>query len=1073
MPLNKQQMRMGHSEGHTDVCYEETGKHILTCGSDGDIRIWKSMDDDDPESVSVGDVAYAIALKNNRLYTASEANTIQAHTFPEGSPDGIVTRFTAPVTHFCLSQDGEKLLAGASDFSMKCIDIEGTNQKSFHGHNAPVLSVAIDPKNEYIASSSCDGTLKIWNIADQSWEKSVSLIPKCSDVSLSKTLCRLSWKPQSGEFLAVPIEKEVQIYERDSWDVTFTLTPQDVGGFVSLTAWSPCGQFLASANTDGNICIWDIITKKCIDRTKHNKGLAISGMAWNPANGNEIAYTDVMGQVGVLDNVIPPDRKTELQVPVFKQSADLFDDDAVDEDFLDAITQAEVENASKKPVNEEEDGDDVMPIMQHKRIMQIQDDDNSVDGSSRAGDDGVSIASGALDSIVPQPAYEGLKPTPLQKPFIPAATPVHLSSRFMKWNSVGIIRCYETEEESSIDVEFHDTSVHHAMHFDNQLNRTMADLSAEAVLLGSESSGDVQSQVVCYHFASWDNQKEWTTSMPKGENIKTLTLGHGWLAVATDKRLVRLFSIGGMQREVIALPGPVVCIAGHGNQLIIVYHAGTGVPGEQCLGVQLLHVGGRKKCCIVSGDRLPVSPKATLVWLGCLNCVKDVQLNGCLTQSSFWLMFLPYFTSVTPDFGLLYGFSCLATKSRSDHFWVVGLNENPQQLRCIQCKGAPFPPTLPRPAVMILPFQIPLCDLDTEKGIMEEAYWRADTLSKHINYSVSQGYEIDEMCKAQSDREKQDNIMKLFALACRTDREYRAAEICQLMTSQHAVSLAIKYASRSRRMALAERLNQLAQQMMEEVMAADEMEEEEEEHDGYYANTTNSVGRGKNSVERSTLSQSRVLAHHTSRQDGNDEAEKEEEGMEDDGGDYNDDDDGMPEMKSRKAPAIHIKPKKEVITSAFPSSQTRKNPFKRTSSETQVASKGSSVFDGMKKTTKLKAKSPPEKPSEPKQKKGKTQSTLFVNMKSPTPKEKDENVKEVVEESTPSKKTPSAFSYWLSENRSSLAEENAELSESDLIKLATQRWRSLLPEEKKEWGAKAKLLVQSSEADTEPKENAI
>ena len=54
-----------------------------------------------------------------------------------------------------------------------------------------------------------------------------------------------------------------------------------------------------------------------------------------------------------------------------------------------------------------------------------------------------------------------------------------------------MVRCYETDDESSIDVEFHDTSVHHALHFDNQLNHTMADLSTEAVVLGCESIDDM------------------------------------------------------------------------------------------------------------------------------------------------------------------------------------------------------------------------------------------------------------------------------------------------------------------------------------------------------------------------------------------------------------------------------------------------------------------------------------------------------------------------------------------------------------------------------------------------------
>lgn len=39
--------------------------------------------------------------------------------------------------------------------------------------------------------------------------------------------------------------------------------------------------------------------------------------------------------------------------------------------------------------------------------------------------------------------------------------------------------------------------------------------------------------------------------------------------------------------------------------------------------------------------------------------------------------------------------------------------------RCIPCKGARFPPTLPRPAVAILSFKLPYCQVTTEKGQME------------------------------------------------------------------------------------------------------------------------------------------------------------------------------------------------------------------------------------------------------------------------------------------------------------------------------------------------------------------
>ena len=58
---------------------------------------------------------------------------------------------------------------------------------------------------------------------------------------------------------------------------------------------------------------------------------------------------------------------------------------------------------------------------------------------------------------------------------------------FQVWNSVGIIVQYNTDEENSINVEFHDTAVHHSIHITNTLNHTMATLSDEAVLLACET----------------------------------------------------------------------------------------------------------------------------------------------------------------------------------------------------------------------------------------------------------------------------------------------------------------------------------------------------------------------------------------------------------------------------------------------------------------------------------------------------------------------------------------------------------------------------------------------------------
>ena len=77
----------------------------------------------------------------------------------------------------------------------------------------------------------------------------------------------------------------------------------------------------------------------------------------------------------------------------------------------------------------------------------------------------------------------------------------------------------------------------------------------------------------------------------------------------------------------------------------------------------------------------------------------------------------------------------------------------------------------------------------------------------------------------------------MFQLACKTDREFRAVELCEMMPSSHTMQLAIKYASRLKRLTLAQRISELARHRVEEELAKihhqeqHQAEEDEEEAD--------------------------------------------------------------------------------------------------------------------------------------------------------------------------------------------------------------------------------------------------
>uniref|UniRef100_A0A9L0T5B3 WD repeat and HMG-box DNA-binding protein 1 n=1 Tax=Equus caballus TaxID=9796 RepID=A0A9L0T5B3_HORSE len=1040
MPATQKPMRYGHTEGHTDVCFDDSGSCIVTCGSDGDVRIWEDLDDDDPKSINVGEKAYSCALKNGKLVTAVSNNTVQVHTFPEGVPDGILTRFTTNANHVVFNGDGAKIAAGSSDFLVKVVDVEDcSQQKTFRGHDAPVLSLSFDPKDIYLASSSCDGSVRVWQISDQTCAVSWPLLQKCNDVINAKSICRLAWQPKSGKTL-------------------------------NIVTWSPCGQYLAAGSINGLIIVWNVETKDCLERVKHEKGYAVCGLAWHPTCG-QIAYTDAEGNLGLLENVCDHNGKassSKVSSRVEKDYNDLFDGDDTSNagDFLND-NAVETPSFSKGIINDDEDDDNLMLASGRPRQRShiLEDDENSVDvtmlktGSGLLKEEEEDDQAGGIHNLPlvtsHRPFYDGPMPTPRQKPFQSGSTPLHLTHRFMVWNSVGIIRCYNDEQDNAIDVEFHDTSIHHATHLSNTLNYTVADLSHEAILLACESTDELASKLHCLHFSSWDSSKEWIVDMPQNEDVEAICLGQGWAAAASSALLLRLFTIGGVQKEVFSLLGPVVSMAGHGEQLLIVYHRGTGFDGDQCLGVQLLELGKEKKQ-ILYGDPLPLTRKSYLVWVGF-----SAEGTPCYVDSEGIVRML------NRGFGNTWTPVCNTRehcKGKSDHYWVVGIHENPQQLRCIPCKGSRFPPTLPRPAVAILSFKLPYCQIATEKGQMEEQFWRSVMFHNHLDYLAKNGYEYEESTKNQAIKEQQELLMKMLALSCKLEREFRCVELADLMT-QNAVNLAIKYASRSRRLILAQRLSELAAEKAAE-LAATQVEQDKEEEEDFrkklnagYSNTATewsqpSLGNQVEEDEEDTGEVDDVEEKPEIRKHGQNPFSK--------------------SANSADVPAI----KSGAVTS---SSQGRVNPFKISANSKEPAisvnSRSANILDNMNKSSRKSLvlnrgtnneKSPVIKPLVPKPK-SKQASAASYFQKTTSQDDKTEEVKEqnpkssssetpaVCPQNTENQRPKTGFQMWLEENRSNILSDNPDfVDEADIIKEGMIRFRALSTDERKAWATKGK-----------------
>ncbi|XP_014251376.1 WD repeat and HMG-box DNA-binding protein 1 [Cimex lectularius] len=778
-------LRYAHSEGHTDLCYTSDFKYIITCGSEGDVRVWNGVDDVDQKDICAGERAWSLAQKGKNLYVGTEINVVQSYTFPGLETDGIITRFTAPVTQIDVSCDGQKLVAGSCDMMVHVVDLSTLECVRLIGHKAPVLSVCFDPKMEYVVSSGCDGFVKIWSLAINDVIHQWDCLNKTNSFEASKTLCRMHFQ-KGGTLLAVPLHKSVVLYERGSWNQVQTFGDELFDGY-SIVKFSPCGTKLAAGTFQGSLLVWEVTSEKLLKKERDENVQAITGIAWRK-DSSGVVFCNSSGQLG------------DLEIP---QST------TMDEDDYD--TRAPEDIPISEPIFDDDEDDDENVISLEKIKAQSGFLDNNASPSGKNDD-----SEDEKESVTSAPAKYHSPISELQQAFQPTSTPTHLQQRFMVWNGVGIIRQFNTDEVNEIDVEFHDTSNNYNVRLNNLLNHTMASLTSNSIVLACARSEDGPSKLMCLVLKSWDGQKEWDCSMPNCEEIVGVSAGEDWVAAAVDNSALRLFSLDGTQIDIFSIPGNFVTMAGHLNKLAVVFHIGIGLNSDQCLSYCELKINQATKLLSAQSIKpLPLSNGTKLRWLGYTDegSLSSVDSSGVLRilYGSIW----------RPVCSL--DEQC---KSKFDHYFVVGINESTHTTRAILCKGAFYPQVIPKPLVSEVKWQIPLCELDSEKGKLEEEYLRNKITIRNINLDNN----FFQDTKKSIEKSISITVMKLFALACRSGLEARAVALCEAMQSLDIVKLAAKYAMKMGKHQLAQKVNEVAARMADPVF---EIEREEDIRSSY------------------------------------------------------------------------------------------------------------------------------------------------------------------------------------------------------------------------------------------------
>ncbi|XP_018571784.1 WD repeat and HMG-box DNA-binding protein 1 [Anoplophora glabripennis] len=748
-------LRYAHDEGHTDVCYTEDGTKFITCGADGDIRIWSTNDSEDPIHNCIGEWALSVRLRGNNVYVATSSNDIQILSLPEGDRDGVLDRFVAPINHIAVAKGGKLIALAGEDMEVKLINLERTNKEVtvFNGLAGPCLSVAICPQSKILAASSGDTMLRLWNIESNELLKEISCFPKVNSFSNAKILCRIDFDPVRGNHLAYPDKSNVVIININNWSEKSNLTCDEISTSFSIVQYSPGGQHILATTEEGDFVIWEISSETVVSLSKHQKSIGICGLMWNPKGNGEIVYTDIEGQLGRISNAVKIDSVLEIEpVPI--------EDGACSEDV----------DFEEVMFDDDEDNENAISVEKLKRECL-----GSPESEFKNLDD---------DSLhVPTPRPRTPE-TPLQSPFMPSSTPDHLDPRYLCWNDIGIIRSYggvaDESASKSIEVEFHDSTFHNSMMMQNYQEYTMGSLSKAALAVANSS------QVNVIPLAA--SSKEWLLKVEEHEEIVVIAVSENLVCFAMANYIVRICSVFGTQRAVVALPGSIVTMVAFKNVLMVAYHSGSVRKGDQCINIRLIKFEGSSIDSKDIGSAL--GPESTLMWLGFSDVGTPAMMDslGMLSlyphNSNIWIPFCD---------------TNRHSKSLSDGFFVTAVFESYQAVGGIKCKGSMYPGFAPRPTMCELPLEPPFAEATTEKTQME---------MNLFTWSMLQ--------VSDTDKKYKETALKTFALACKNDLEQRALEFMEILANPQILTLGLKYASKLDKRRLVGKLMDLATKLSDE-----------------------------------------------------------------------------------------------------------------------------------------------------------------------------------------------------------------------------------------------------------------
>ncbi|NJN21803.1 MAG: DnaJ domain-containing protein [Leptolyngbya sp. RL_3_1] len=169
-----------------------------------------------------------------------------------------LTHHKGPVSAVAITPDGNRLITGSHDHTVKIWNAEGRALKTLRDHDRPVCAVAVSGDGKWVASGGVDQAIRIWEL------RSGKLVQSFQGLfsGHSDTIAALAFHPNSPVLVSASHDRTVRLWDLKSGKAIYTL--KDHGEALFALAITQDGKTIAYGGTEPQIYIRHAKTGKLV-----------------------------------------------------------------------------------------------------------------------------------------------------------------------------------------------------------------------------------------------------------------------------------------------------------------------------------------------------------------------------------------------------------------------------------------------------------------------------------------------------------------------------------------------------------------------------------------------------------------------------------------------------------------------------------------------------------------------------------------------------------------------------------------------------------------------------------------